>query len=100
MNQNFHFKKHTYNKYSYLSAFSCTDPQSGRTIRVGDRVRIKSSVTQPRYKWGSVTHRHIGTVTSIAANGRDATIDFATHAHWTGLLSELEVVPSTHTNIQ
>ncbi|KAF6037593.1 HERC2 [Bugula neritina] len=49
-----------------------------RIIRVGDRVRVRLSVSLPR----------------------DAIIDFPSHAHWTGLLSELEVVPTTHTNIQ
>lgn len=33
-------------------------------IRVGDRVRVKSSVNTPKYKWGSVNHRSIGVVTS------------------------------------
>ena len=32
-------------------------------LKVGDRVRVKASVTQPKYKWGSVTHRSIGVVT-------------------------------------
>jgi E3 ubiquitin-protein ligase HERC2 len=43
---------------------------------VGDRVRVKSSVTTPKYKWGSVNHNSIGVVTSISANGRDVTVDF------------------------
>ena len=36
----------------------------GSNIKVGDRVRVKRSVTSPRYKWGSVNHQSIGTVTS------------------------------------
>lgn len=31
-------------------------------IHVGDRVRVKSSVATPKYKWGSVTHRSVGVV--------------------------------------
>jgi hypothetical protein len=44
--------------------------------QVGDRVRVKGSVTTPKYKWGSVNHNSIGVVTSISANGRDVTVDF------------------------
>ena len=33
-------------------------------IKVGDRVRVKPSVEMPKYKWGYVTHRSIGVVTS------------------------------------
>lgn len=65
-------------------------------IKVGDRVRVKPGVTTPKYKWGSVTHRSIGIVTAISANSRDVTVDFPQQAHWTGLLSEMELVPSTH----
>ena len=34
----------------------------GQTIKVGDRVRVKPSVTTPKYKWGSVDHKSIGVV--------------------------------------
>ncbi len=67
-------------KQSYLCTFSL----SIFSIRikkiafdqVGDRVRVKGSVTTPKYKWGSVNHNSIGVVTSISANGRDVTVDF------------------------
>lgn len=32
-------------------------------IKVGDRVRVRRTVVSPKYKWGSVTHQSIGTVT-------------------------------------
>lgn len=32
-------------------------------IKVGDRVRVKPTVSTPRYKWGYITHDCIGTVT-------------------------------------
>lgn len=38
-------------------------PGAGQ-IKVGDRVRVKPSVATPKYKWGSVTHRSVGVVTS------------------------------------
>ena len=35
----------------------------GPSLKVGDKVRVKTNVTTPKYKWGSVTHRSVGTVT-------------------------------------
>ncbi|KAK7097783.1 E3 ubiquitin-protein ligase HERC2-like isoform X3 [Littorina saxatilis] len=70
-----------------------------QTIRVMDRVRVKQSVTTPTYKWGSVTHGSIGTVTAINPNGRDVTVDFPQQAHWTGVIEEMELVPSVHPHV-
>lgn len=33
------------------------------SIKVGDTVRVKSSVVTPQYKWGSITHSSVGVVT-------------------------------------
>ena len=38
---------------------------NNQPIKVNDKVRVKPSVTTPTYKWGSVTHRSIGTVTGM-----------------------------------
>lgn len=65
-------------------------------IKVGDRVRVKPSVTTPKYKWGSVNHGSVGTVVSISPNGKDVKVDFPQQTNWTGLISEMEVVPATH----
>ena len=64
-------------------------------IRVGDRVRVRPSVTTPKYKWGSVTHRSVGTVIAIASNRCDVTVNFPEQTRWTGLLSEMERVDSS-----
>ncbi|XP_030756884.1 E3 ubiquitin-protein ligase HERC2 [Sitophilus oryzae] len=69
------------------------------TIKVGDKVRVKSTVTTPRYKWGYVTHDSVGIVTAISPNGHDVTVDFPKQQNWTGLLSEMEVVPSCHEGV-
>ncbi|XP_060607151.1 E3 ubiquitin-protein ligase HERC2-like isoform X1 [Ruditapes philippinarum] len=69
------------------------------SIKVGDKVRVKPSIVTPTYKWGSVTHRSVGTVTAIISNGRDITVDFPQQAHWTGVLDEMELVPSTHAGV-
>lgn len=72
---------------------------SPATIKVGDKVRVKPTVTTPRYKWGYVTHDSVGVVAAIAPNGHDVTVDFPKQQNWTGLLSEMEVVPSSHEGI-
>ncbi|CAB3255423.1 unnamed protein product [Arctia plantaginis] len=59
---------------------------------VGDRVRVRAAVTQPRYKWGCIDHTSVGTVTSISSNGRDLTVDFPQQPGWTGQVSEMELV--------
>lgn len=68
-------------------------------IKVGDRVRVKPSVTTPKYKWGSVNHSNIGTVVSLSSNGKDVKVDFPQQANWTGLISEMEVVPARHPGV-
>lgn len=42
---------------------SLISPRCG--LAVGDRVRIKPSVTTPLYKWGCVSHDSIGIVRGI-----------------------------------
>ncbi|CAH1128754.1 unnamed protein product [Ceutorhynchus assimilis] len=69
------------------------------TIKVGDKVRVKPTVTTPRYKWGYVTHDSVGIVIAISPNGHDVTVDFPKQQNWTGLLSEMEVVPSCHEGV-
>ena len=45
----------------FTVCFAATN--TGQVIKIGDLVRVRPSVTTPRYKWGSVTHRSIGAVT-------------------------------------
>lgn len=59
-------------------------------FKVGDRVRVKSSVRTPYFDWGSVQHGDIGVITSI--NGGDAECDFDAQTGWSALLSEMEKV--------
>lgn len=49
-----------------------------------------------RYKWGSVTHQSVGVVRSINRNGTDVCVDFPEQNNWTGLISEMELVPGIH----
>ena len=107
-------------------------PQSSPShIKIGDKVRVKPTVTTPKYKWGSVTHRSVGVVKgktiisafkqlhqcaenplfsvlmernglflAFSANGKDVIVDFPQQSHWTGLLSEMELVPSVHPGVR
>nr|CAB3252595.1 ZF(ZZ)-8 zinc finger protein [Phallusia mammillata] len=82
---------------AHLDIFKDKVPR--RQILIGDKVRVKASVSVPRYKWGSVTHASTGNVTHFSANGKDVTVDFPEQPHWTGLVSELELVPLPHTGV-
>ena len=86
----------------YIHVELLTQPitlQGSQSLKVGDRVRVKPHVTTPKYKWGSVTHRSVGIVSSISPNGRDLTVDFPTQCNWTGLIAEMELVPSFHLSV-
>jgi E3 ubiquitin-protein ligase HERC2 len=46
---------------------------SPSTLKIGDKVRVKSTVSTPRYKWGHVTHDSVGVV---AGEYRDDLVQF------------------------
>lgn len=49
--------------FLYALMFPGFPPQSSPShIKIGDKVRVKLTVTTPKYKWGSVTHRSVGVV--------------------------------------
>lgn len=73
--------------------------KGGRPFKVGDKVRVKTSVTTPKYKWGTVNHNSIGVVISVSSNGKDVKVDFKQQANWTGLESEMELVPVRHLGV-
>ncbi|MCI4389756.1 hypothetical protein PGIGA_G00102190 [Pangasianodon gigas] len=61
-----------------------------RNIKVGDRVRVKPSVNNPKRSWGRVNHQSVGVVKSLA--GEEMTVDFPEHSGWIGVVSEMEIV--------
>ncbi|KAL7888352.1 hypothetical protein AOLI_G00033260 [Acnodon oligacanthus] len=63
-------------------------------FRVGDRVRVKASVSTPKYKWGDASHKSVGVVTEI--DGESLTVDFPDHKTWKGIVSEMELAPSSY----
>ena len=38
-------------------------------------------------------------VAGINSSGKDLTVEFPQQSHWTGLVSEMELVPSSHPGI-
>ncbi|XP_014251481.1 E3 ubiquitin-protein ligase HERC2 isoform X1 [Cimex lectularius] len=68
-------------------------------IKIGDKVRVRSSVTVPKFKWGYIDHNSIGVVIGVSYSGRRVTVNFPEQSNWTGLISEMEVVPSCHIDI-
>jgi hypothetical protein len=60
-------------------------------FNIGDKVRIKNSVTQPFYGWGSMKGRNeIGEVTRVHLNG-EYIINFPSHFDWNANGKELEL---------
>mmetsp|Transcript_35764 Transcript_35764/g.115000 ORF Transcript_35764/g.115000 Transcript_35764/m.115000 type:complete len:235 (-) Transcript_35764:307-1011(-) len=65
---------------------------SVRPLAVGDRVRVRRSVTSPRYGWGGITHESVGTLTSTD-NPNRVVVDFPRRgSRWRAELHELERV--------
>jgi hypothetical protein len=62
-------------------------------------VRVKASVSEPRYGWGGVTHQMIGKITNIDRDG-DLAVDFSPHRsnYWTGQVLEMELADGTKVN--
>lgn len=59
------------------------------SIPVGARVRVKPTVSRPRYEWGPVGRTSIGTLQSVLADG-DVIIRFPEHPKWKGRQDEIE----------
>eukprot|EP00962_Isochrysis_galbana_P060107 scaffold34137_cov112-Isochrysis_galbana.AAC.1 len=59
---------------------------------VGDRVRVKPSVSRPRYEWGGVPRDAVGTLSALSAETPDCLVDFPSYPGWRACLSELERV--------
>lgn len=73
-----------------LAATSVAGHQEG--ISVGDRVRVKRSVSSPAFGFGSVTHNSVGTVRELTESGTKCKVDFPEQSSWAGLSAEMEVI--------
>ncbi|KAF4026258.1 hypothetical protein G4228_018565 [Cervus hanglu yarkandensis] len=54
-------------RYIHVELIGYPPPSSPSHIKIGDKVRVKASVTTPKYKWGSVTHQSVGVVKGQSA---------------------------------
>jgi DNA-binding beta-propeller fold protein YncE len=58
-------------------------------MEVGDHVRVKHSVTSPKFGWGdNVSHASLGVLKRIV--GETGHVDFPKHSGWSCLLTEIE----------
>lgn len=62
-------------------------------IKLGDLVRVRPSISNPRYQWGSVTHASVGTLVDI--KGQRVTVYFHEQHSWIGLMREIELVSTS-----
>lgn len=63
MMQNMVTNNQTCLKTAFIAFVAGFPPQTSPShIKIGDKVRVKPTVTTPKYKWGSVTHRSVGVV--------------------------------------
>ncbi|KAA0163185.1 hypothetical protein FNF28_04410 [Cafeteria roenbergensis] len=61
---------------------------------IGARVRVKPSVSSPKYGWGSVSAGDVGTVKSVESDSR-MRVDFpGKNSNWLADPSEMELAPS------
>ncbi|KAL3537766.1 hypothetical protein ACH5RR_001132 [Cinchona calisaya] len=63
-----------------------------RNLIVGQRVRVKNSVKQPRFGWSGHSHASVGTITSIDADGKLRIYTLAGSKSWALDPSEVDLV--------
>ena len=57
-------------------------------------MRVRDSVGTPHHGWGDVDRSSVGTLRVLPPSGYETlVIDFPEHEAWSGLISEVEVVP-------
>ena len=60
------------------------------TLQMGDWVRVRASVQEPRFKWGNVLHSDVGRIVRLDDDG-DVFVNFSNRvAHWRGRQEEME----------
>ena len=62
---------------------------------IGDLVRVRGDVPQPRFDWGEATPASVGRLVWFQEDR--CVVDFPSHSGWNGLLSEMERVSADDT---
>lgn len=63
-------------------------------FKVGDKVRVKAGVEEPKYAWGRVKPGDIGTITELAFKGGNKSfyVNFPAQPAWHAYPPEMELV--------
>ncbi|KAA0163184.1 hypothetical protein FNF28_04409 [Cafeteria roenbergensis] len=67
-------------------------PSGSGAFSVGARVRVKPSVSSPKYGWGPVSAGDVGTIVGFDSDGNMKVNFPGKAASWTGFPSEMELV--------
>ena len=76
---------------SFLSSMGMTGEAT--SLRVGQKVRVRADVEEPKYGWGAVSHSSVGVIKSIS--GRSVTVNFPEQSGWDTIKSELTPIAGT-----
>lgn len=68
-------------------------PKKKSGFEVGDRVRVKASVEEPRYGWGDIKAGDVGVIRGV--DGEELRIDFEDRVGWIGIASDMEHADGT-----
>ncbi|ACF14727.1 PEGA domain protein [Chloroherpeton thalassium ATCC 35110] len=64
-----------------------------QSFQVGDKVRVKRSISTPKRKWGEVKHGDVGIVKEVGLTGDyDMLVDFPSQNGWQAVSDEMERV--------
>ena len=66
----------------------CASPR----VRIGAYIRVKPSITTPKFAWGRVAPGEIGVVTAVERTKELVTVDFPNQRNWIGYIQEMECV--------
>lgn len=60
------------------------------SFKLGDKVRVKSSVSDPEHAWGDVSPGEVGIVRQVGYSS--LVVDFPSQRSWNAVAAEMEVV--------
>ncbi|KAG6629825.1 E3 ubiquitin-protein ligase KEG-like [Carya illinoinensis] len=92
---------HSLQDYSYLELVSCfrkgkfiahcTEVEKVAQIKIGQHVRFRAGLTEPRWGWRDACPSSRGVVTAVSANGEIRVSFFNLSAYWRGDPADFEV---------
>ncbi|MBS3166578.1 hypothetical protein J4403_00015 [Candidatus Woesearchaeota archaeon] len=64
-------------------------------FQIGDKVRVKESVDEPKYKWDTLDHNAVGEIVDFFDTEDKLVINFPNYEKWYGHAPEMELVSKT-----